>query len=127
MKKSDLRQIIKEEIQQGDYPELHRVVTDKSDPPFMTEVDFEKKWNKKLDMPIMKEWHEDDVAGLAFALVLNLDFNPDTKYVSELKKIAKADDAYITKAHGGNSVILEWHDANGAAKAKKFAKDNYLI
>ena len=50
MKKSELRKLIKEEIQQGDYPELHRVVTDKSDPPFMTEADFEAKWNKKLGL-----------------------------------------------------------------------------
>jgi len=50
MKKEELRQIIREEIQQGDYPELHRVVTDKTDPPFMTEADFEAKWNKKLGL-----------------------------------------------------------------------------
>lgn len=48
MKKSDLRQLIKEEIEKGNYPELHKVYTDKSNPPFMTEQEFEDKWTKKL-------------------------------------------------------------------------------
>ena len=87
MKKSELRQIIKEEIQ------------------------------------IMKEWHEDDVAGFAFALLLMLDFNPDKKYLDEVKKLAKADEVWKK----GNTVILEFHSEKGYLKAAKFAKDNYLI
>lgn len=60
MKKSELRQIIKEEFQkaiEGNWteseertPELHRVVTAKDQPPFMTEEEFETKWNKKLGL-----------------------------------------------------------------------------
>jgi len=61
MKKSDLRKLIMEEIQEGDYPELHRVTTDKTDPPFMTEAEFEAKWNKKLGLDealISYDWNE---------------------------------------------------------------------
>jgi len=127
MKKSDIRKIIQEEIQQGDYPELHKVITDRDIPPFMTEEEFEKKWNKKLNLPLMKEWHQDDVQVVSFALLLQLDFRPDTKYVTELKKISKADAVFPVSLMGRDIVILEWEDAKGAAKARKFAMDNYLI
>ena len=58
MKKTELRQIIKEEFQKAvegnwnesteETPDLHKVITAKDQPPFMTEEEFEQKWNKKL-------------------------------------------------------------------------------
>lgn len=46
MKKSELRKLIKEEI--GNYPELHKVITDKDKHPFLTNEEWEDKWKNYL-------------------------------------------------------------------------------
>jgi len=68
MKKSELKQIIKEEIQQGNYPELHKIITAKDRPPFMTEEDWRKKWIKEaIDDDVYKMWDSinDSVSSLS--------------------------------------------------------------
>ena len=138
MKKSELKQLIQEELRALDGGILdYRRTT-----PFQSEDEWRAKWTRatehgglpkqvalKTSRPvteeetILKEFHQDDVQSVAFGLWLGLDFKPDKTYRDELQKIAKAHTAEII----GKGIYLFWNDPKGAACAAKFARDNYLI